>query len=157
MTANGRFFSWILGAVVLAVLMSAGKSPIALADDFGSVSGAVTTARMKNPVAGATIDISADAGTFRIHLKTSESGNFYVVGLEPGWYKAHFSKEGFFSGVDGFEICPGARTSMAIVMNDLQSDGFPDDFGGRKRYSISSTATTVVFDPWPGTRSLRCF
>ena len=158
MDARSRFFSRGLAALSITIFTISG----ALADDSGSVSGTVVLRTSRVPVSGVSVRVLDNLGIYRTELSTDKNGRFYVVGLQPGQYTGLFEKSGLELVLTGFDICPGAQTTMITLMNtELKTmSGSPERFRlwrlQPKPSILSTSSMTVIFNQWSGVPPPRC-
>jgi hypothetical protein len=158
MDARSRIFSRGLATLSITILTISG----ALADDSGSVSGTVVLRTSRVPVSGVLVRVLDNLGINRTESSTDKDGRFYVVGLQPGHDSGLFEKVGLEQVLTGFDICPGAQTTMITLMNtELRTlSGSPGRFRLwriQPNPSILSTSSmTVIFNQWSGESPPRC-
>lgn len=152
-----RFFSQMVAALSVVVFVAVA----ARADDSGSVSGTVFFRNSPLPVSDVSVQITDPLGTYRILSTTDISGRFSVVGLQPGRYIGLFEKSGLDNVLIGFDICPGAQTTMTALMRS----SVRYNYGSFKyRWSdeqpkpsiFSTSSTTVIFNQWSGISPPHC-
>lgn|ERR1022692_1321052 len=159
MASQSPFFPRMLIIAALAVLSGDANLAVAQADDSGSVSGKVVLRKSGFPVAGAMVNILAYGGSVRVRLTTDPAGWFNAIGLTPGQYVAFVAKGGMESATSAFEVCPGAQTTLNVLMIKtvfvcsatcwrIPAQPKPTVF--------SPSSTTVVFNQWTGIPSLHC-
>jgi hypothetical protein len=158
MATRSRFFLWTLAALAIGVL----ASPVARADDSGSVSGSVLLRNSLVPVSGVSVKVSDALGMYRMASTTNKAGRFSVVGLQPGRYSGLFEKSGLDYELIGFDICPGAQTTMTALMRPPirfisgSIDQIRRSNEQPKPLILSTSTTMVIFNQWSGTSPPHC-
>jgi hypothetical protein len=158
MAFQSLFFSRFVTAFAIVLLTTSGVR----ADDSGSISGTVLLRMSHLPLSGVSVKISDELGSSTISSTTNKSGHYSVVGLQPGRYTGLFEKSGLEYVVAGFDICPGAQTTMTTLMRPplrVMSGSVEQirrSFEQPKPSTLSTSTTTVVFDQWSGVSPPHC-
>ena len=158
MAVRSGFFCLSVAVVATAVLVASA----AHAEETGSVSGSVLLRATRAPVSGVSVRVLDNVGMYRAESTTDKSGRFSIVGLQPGRYTGLFEKTGFEYAMSGFDICPGAQTTMIALMRAPRSivSGSVEQIrlaNEQPKPAILSTSTmTVTFNQWAGLPPPRC-
>ena len=99
--SNGRFLSWIVAAIFLAIL---GSTEVCLAQsDTARLQGTVTDPQ-DAAIAGANVQVANTGTGFAATVTTSELGFYSVSALPPGSYRVEVSQKGFKKVVRELEL-----------------------------------------------------
>ncbi len=101
---------------VIAAVFAAAAPIAALAGVTGQISGTVTDAATKSPIAGATVEAVAPSGHYT--AVTDARGQYGIVGVTPDTYRIVFTKAGYqIQAVDGVTVLPDDTKNVSIALS----------------------------------------
>ena len=105
---------------VFALLFILGLAFSLQADVKGKVEGFVIDAE-KNPIPGAEITISSlKSSSIRFAVKSKDDGKFTQIGIWPGYYQVHCSKEGFMPNSTEIRVSIQETTKIQITLRKAE-------------------------------------